>query len=461
MDQQRFRLGGRGVLMIAIAAAFPVVAHGAPAARVDFAIGNPTALGPNGQVRPLKKGAEVGQGDTINTADGRVQLRFVDGAYVSLQPQSQFRIDEFRYNGQQDGSEKGFFSLLKGGLRTITGLVGRNNKSAYQVTTTVATIGIRGTEYTISYGKSVSGSVGEGEIKVCNGGGCLNVMNGESYYVASPDVKPQLTDKKVDLPAQQPQTTPPTLVQGENRGPTGDPVSFILTGNQTVSSAFAKVAFSTSSLDSTQAVFDTDGVLRQLSFGSGLNTWNGPIYEPGNDGIVAWARWTGGVTLDSSGNVVEDLTSRSLHYVVGLPTSNADLTTLKVGQLIGTYELIGKTVATWSTGGEAGTLTSASLKADFGAPFSNINVSVNVNIGGIDHAATTIGSISSSSANIFSGFGGSSVGDLNFSGFFAGANAMRAGMAYELYVPGGTVQGAAAFAQQQLTNPSGVVVPAN
>ena len=34
------------------------------------------------------------------------------------------------------------------GLRTITGLVGRSNRDNYKVTTAVATIGIRGTEYT-------------------------------------------------------------------------------------------------------------------------------------------------------------------------------------------------------------------------------------------------------------------------------------------------------------------------
>lgn len=459
MDQQRFKLGGRGVLMIAIASAFPVIAHGAPAARVDFAIGNPTAQGPNGTVRQLKKGAEVGQGDTINTADGRVQLRFVDGAYVSLQPQSQFRIDEFRYNGQQDGSEKGFFSLLKGGLRTITGLVGRNNKSAYQVTTTVATIGIRGTEYTISYGQSVSGSVGEGEIKVCNGGGCLNVMNGESYYVASPDVKPQLTDKKVDLPAQQPQTPPATFVQAENRNAAGDAVSFVLTGAQTVNLAYAKGS-APSYIANTSAVFDAEGALRQIDFGSGLVSWNGTVYEPGNDGIVAWGRWTGDFTRDSSGNPVDDLTSRSLHYAAGLPTSMSDLLALNTAQLKGEYKLLGGTAPTWtSTGGVAGTLQDASLVANFGN--YTATGAVTVAVGGVTYSGTNLASISSSigTFSVFS-FSGSAPGALNFSGFFAGTNAIRAGMSYEIFVNGGnSVQGSAGLAQTQLTNSSGAVVP--
>lgn len=456
MKRSGFRLGGRGVLMLAIAAAYPAVAHSAPAARVEFAIGNPTAQGPGGTVRPLTKGVEVGNGDMIDTRDGRVQLRFVDGAYMSLQPQSQFRIDDFRYNGKQDGTEKGFFSLVKGGLRTITGLVGRTNKNAYLVTTSVATIGIRGTEYTIQYGKSVSGTVGEGEIKVCNGGGCLEVTNGESYYVRGSDVRPEMSDKKVDLQPQQP--PPPVLpifVAAENRDENGDSVSFILTGPQTVHFAYVEGSFPPGPVPNTAAVFDETGALRQADFGGVVKYWNGPVYDQGNDGIIAWSRWTGDFVRDAAGNPLTDLQTRSLHNVAGLPTSAANLGQLNLAQLKGTYELAGGTTPTWSSGGVAGSLSGASLVANFGN--MQVTGSVAVNVGGTVYSGTTLGFISSMGST-FTGFGGSSAGALNFSGFFAGTNAMRAGMAYDLWVPGGQVQGAAAFTQTSLTDPSGAVV---
>ncbi|MBX9961932.1 MAG: FecR family protein [Burkholderiales bacterium] len=451
MNQHYFKLGGRGILMLAVASAYPTAAHSAPAARVEFAAGNPTAQGPSGTVRALAKGAEIGSGDLVDTKDGRVQLRFVDGAYVSLQPQSQFRIDDFRFNGQQDGSERGFFSLLKGGLRTITGLVGRNNKNNYQVTTTVATIGIRGTEYTIQYGKSITGSVGGGEINVCNAGGCLNVVNGESYYVASPDVKPQLTDKKVDLPPQQPQTAPTNFTQGDTRT-TLDPAGFILTGTQTVHLAYAAGSTPTF-LASTTAVFDESGAMRQANFGS-VKTWNGPVLEQGNDGIIAWGRWTGDYVRDASGNPIADLTATSLHYVAGLPTPSADLAAFSTAQLKGEYQLIGGTTPTWSSGGVAGTLTGASLVAEFGA--SRVTGSVSVNVGGVNYSGTNTGFMTT--GGTFSTFGSSGGGGLMFSGFFAGANAIRAGMAYDLSIPGGQVQGAATFRQTGLTDASGAPV---
>jgi len=215
-----------------LAAGWTSPALAAPAARVEFVAGKVVALDTRGRERVLTRGTTVGEGDTVDTGPGRVQLRFSDGAYVSLQPQSKFRIDADRFDGKTDGSERGFFSLLQGGLRTITGLVGRTNKSNYQVTTAVATIGIRGTEYTVSYGNSVTGAVGEGEIVVCNGGGCRDVKNGESYFVADADVRPVITGKKTDLPPPQPESAPAELVAGDTKTSTGSPSGLQLAGTQ-------------------------------------------------------------------------------------------------------------------------------------------------------------------------------------------------------------------------------------
>ena len=45
------------------------------------------------------------------------------------------------------GASHAFFSLLKGGFRTVSGLIGKINHEDYSVATPVATIGIRGTDY--------------------------------------------------------------------------------------------------------------------------------------------------------------------------------------------------------------------------------------------------------------------------------------------------------------------------
>jgi hypothetical protein len=358
MSHDRFSLNARSLLLATIAAAYPVVGYTAPAARVDFAVGNVTATGSNGQSRALTRGAQVDQGDTVNTNGGRAQLAFTDGAFVSLQPESQFRIDQYRYDGKQDGNEKGFFSLLKGGLRTITGLVGRTNKANYQVTTSVATIGIRGTEYTIQYGNSVSGSVGEGEINVCNTGGCLSVVNGESYYVQKQDTKPVISSKRTDLPPPPPTSGPPQVVAGETRDKDGNlvtttevvPVVPPLTGTQTLSSISGNYCSGACVTSSSGAVvaFDSDGKLVNY-FSSAVTS----VQMGGNDGIIAW-----GTFIDTN--------SRLTQFVVGAPTVSSELSALNIARTIGTYTLLGSTSVTNSSNQVIGSLSSGSLTIDFG-----------------------------------------------------------------------------------------------
>ena len=138
------QLGRLGItLAVAMTLAGPALAN--TAARVDFAIGAVTATGKDGQARQLIKGGEVLSGDRVVTANGRAQLHFTDGAFVSLQPNTTFEVREYRYEGKTDGSEKGIFGLLRGAMRTVTGLIGRVNRSAYQIQTPTATVGIRGT----------------------------------------------------------------------------------------------------------------------------------------------------------------------------------------------------------------------------------------------------------------------------------------------------------------------------
>ena len=422
-----FKLNARAALLGLIAAAYPVIGYTAPAARVDFATGNVKAVAANGQTRTLAKGAQVEQGETISTNNGRAQLRFTDGAYVSLQPESEFRIDQYRFDGKQDGNEKGFFSLVKGGLRTITGLVGRNNKNNYQVTTSVATIGIRGTEYTIQYGQSVTGSVGEGEINVCNGAGCMSVTNGESYYVQSQSVKPVLTNKRSDLPPPPPASPPPTIKQGENVGPDGIQCDVgggcasapFLTGTGNFNVGYVGSFFGPGVKLNSTATLD-NGQL--LSFDRGfLDTLTGPFQDVGGDNILVWGR----AASNSGGEVT--------HYVAGVPTS--DLTAL--GGKVASYTMAGATAITNSSGTPVGTLREMSMTADFA--ISNLSVAMKMTLINGNGASIDRNSISGSgsmSNGVLSFFASQSVASgsvsVSANGFFAGTNAVRAGFAYSV-----------------------------
>jgi hypothetical protein len=455
-----------GILLLALATAIPLPLLAAPAARVEFTIGNAQLTRPGGLTAPLTKGAEINSGDTVLTNSGRVQLRFSDGAYVSLQPGSEFRIDDYRFDGRTDGTERGVFSLLKGGLRTITGLVGRTNRKAYQVNTSVATIGIRGTEYTIAYTNSITGSVGEGEVQACNAGGCANFTSGESFFIPSPEIKPTLTFKKTDLPPQPPgdvpggafqsandatkvNPTPPTFTAGnvttEAGTPPflslGPPSSPPLTGAWLLDGVYAKTAYYPPSyyainngFTNSQVVFDGKGAVTDLAgiVPAALAT------QFGNDGVIAW------------GQFLEATTQLPVHYAVGLPVSN--LSDLVTARRVATYQLLGATLPTDSaTGAVVGKLDSFALTVDFGQ--NNATGVMAMTLKANQYQAQLTGS--------FDGplyFGGScTVGTCSVSGLGRpfGQDAVRFGAAYTVNASpaaGGpfTANGAAALRQTSL-----------
>lgn len=162
-----------------------------PIAKVIFAVGEVTAQDNSGATRPLERRGVIFQGDILTTSAGaRCQIRFSDGSLLALPESSQFRVDEYSY-GEPDGNEKAIYSLLKGGMRTITGAIGKKEKENYKVNTPVATIGIRGTAYHAFLHQLPSGEVQlyggvkSGMISVDNGAGSTLFKGSENFHVVS------------------------------------------------------------------------------------------------------------------------------------------------------------------------------------------------------------------------------------------------------------------------------------
>ncbi len=202
MHRAKGRYVGYLLLIATLFTTSPLLAAGA--ATVEFVWGMAYAVSISGEKRELLKGSHIDVGDTVVSETARVQLRFTDGGFVSLVPNSEFRVNAYSYSGKPDGSERIAMELIKGGLRTISGLIGKAIQSAYELKTAVATIGIRGTEYTVVYGESVSGTVSAGAIAVCNAGGCLDVTHGQSYYIKDENTKPVFISKPALLSPRQP-----------------------------------------------------------------------------------------------------------------------------------------------------------------------------------------------------------------------------------------------------------------
>jgi len=102
----------------------------------------------NGGSRTLKQGDFVYEHDEIMTSDRSfVVLQFVDGAKVTVRPDSTLIIEQYLYQG--DDSDVATLSLVSGGLRVITGAMAKTNPENYKVRTPVALMGVRGTEFSI------------------------------------------------------------------------------------------------------------------------------------------------------------------------------------------------------------------------------------------------------------------------------------------------------------------------
>lgn len=465
------------VSLVTFMVAFAAPAVHANVARVEFSIGEVTGIGGDGRQRRLVKGSTLDAGDTVRTVKGRAQIRFTDGGYTSLQPNTEFRIDDYHYDAKRKEESVGFFSLLKGGLRTITGAVGKLRKKAYQLRTPVATVGIRGTEYLAVLGNSLTVHVGDGEIEVCSNVACTPFGSHQTGYVASANSVAVLTEHPPSLaPPQERQVyayngsyqnqfdegaqfSSSDLLLGEGGQLSDGPFYALAVSwgeNASVADLFAAGLLDPAG-ELTDGRFNSSGGLIKYSnnnFGSVPITGDSgtaQFEDVGVSGPVGWGRWTmGSINAGQSGGGSVPVTLSgysSHHYAIGLPT-----TVMPTGSA--TYSLLGATSPTLASGSVApGTVNSASLAADFNT--SSVNLNMDMNVGGTNYQTANLPMSIGRAPNGFTFFGSGptfngsnciSVGcNTNVEGFFAGESASHAGLAYKTSIPGDSINGAAVF----------------
>jgi hypothetical protein len=163
--------------------AFAGAAMAGPAGEITLLTGRGTSTSVDGAIRTLAKGDPVYSGEVISSSvNSYLNIKFADGGFVLLRPNSRFEIENFAYVSPEETAKKpvqtpapiinpagpaassrpmappapaaaqantasAFFRLLKGGFRAVSGLVGHVDRNEYRVSTPVATIGIRGTDY--------------------------------------------------------------------------------------------------------------------------------------------------------------------------------------------------------------------------------------------------------------------------------------------------------------------------
>lgn len=144
-------------------------------------------------------------GDTVNTGDtGRVQWAMPDASRFNVLGGTRFKVEEF----SKSDRPRAIYSLLKGGFRTLTGLISKRAGYVYKVNTPVATLGVRGTKYLAifckgtcdKYASAATGKiedglyakVDEGTVIITNANGSIEIGAGAFGFVPADGSAPKL-----------------------------------------------------------------------------------------------------------------------------------------------------------------------------------------------------------------------------------------------------------------------------
>lgn len=194
----------------------------------------------DGKVRILSLKSEVDSGDTLITEKNTYALvKFIDNSEITLKPATTFVVEQFAYQADQPDGDRASFNLVKGGLRSLSGLLGKRSKEKFSLKTPVATIGIRGTYFTAEYigaggytppvSSSSTGapsgptlapglytSVITGQIVLNNRAGTLDIAAGQFGFTSNINTPPVLVPQSAGL-----QFTLPVKLGSNVAGTTG------------------------------------------------------------------------------------------------------------------------------------------------------------------------------------------------------------------------------------------------
>lgn len=135
--------------------------------------------------RKLMPGDAVYVGERIQAQDdSEAVLQTNDNGYIALRPASAFSVKEFAAN--QQSTDRIFLHQFQGGLRLLTGWIGKLNPRGYRVFTPTAIIGIRGTDhepYVVTDELAVALSQPAGTYDKVNTGGTVLAVSGGAVDV--------------------------------------------------------------------------------------------------------------------------------------------------------------------------------------------------------------------------------------------------------------------------------------
>ncbi len=219
----------------------------APVLAADGAVGTVTHLSgtfsvqqKDGVAKVLSVRSDVKEGDLLSTeTDTYARVKFVDGGEVVLRPNTQFKVEKYSFDEKDESKDGVLLGLLKGGLRAVTGLIGKRSRNKVGFTTSVATIGIRGTHWGMLLCQNDCGNIPtptglpppnglhldvvSGAIVANNSAGSQLIGSGQFGFVANNTTPPVLSPPGQGIQVTMPQSIAANDAAGRSPGgATGD-----------------------------------------------------------------------------------------------------------------------------------------------------------------------------------------------------------------------------------------------
>ena len=117
--------------------------------QVSLHEGNAVIDRKEGESEKVAKDLDVFSYDTVKTGNGKVGIEFIDSTRVDVTEHSKLIIDEFVYDPNTKTGKLSLKAKL-GTVRYASGQIAKNSKQNVQITTPTATIGVRGTDFTMT-----------------------------------------------------------------------------------------------------------------------------------------------------------------------------------------------------------------------------------------------------------------------------------------------------------------------
>jgi len=206
-------------------------AQAATAGQITHLSGTLSAKRADGTSKLLSVKSEVMEGDTLGTeSETYARIKFIDGGEVVLRPGTQLKIENYAYNAAKPENDNVVMNMFKGGLRAVTGLLGKRSREKVSFQTETATIGIRGTHFGALLCQNDCGGVPttggkpppnglhvdvtNGSISMSNRAGTVQLNAGQFGFVANPNTPPAIVPPQQGIQV----TMPSSIAQNKGGG---------------------------------------------------------------------------------------------------------------------------------------------------------------------------------------------------------------------------------------------------